>query len=142
MATADRVAIIGKESERLGHSVSAREAYFRAATYYHVGYFPLFGAPVDARLVNAFDPEEAAFHSAAALSHPAIEKIEIPFEGRTLPGYFLRANSDGTPRPTVVHVNGYDSNIQEMYFAHAPAAVRCGAAITACSSTVPDGGET
>jgi hypothetical protein len=30
------------------------------------------------------------------------------------------------PRPTIVHTNGYDSTIQEMYFAHAPAAIRRG----------------
>jgi hypothetical protein len=38
----------------------------------------------------------------------------------------LRPAADRTPRPTMVHVNGYDSNIQEMYFAHGPAALRRG----------------
>jgi hypothetical protein len=71
----------------------------------------LFGSPVDPRLVKASHAEGSAFHRAAALSQPAIEPVEIPFEGRTLPGYFLRALGDTGPRPTMVHTNGYDSNI-------------------------------
>jgi pimeloyl-ACP methyl ester carboxylesterase len=129
-ATADRIAGIARESERRGHIVSAREAYFRAATYYHVSYFPLFGAAPDSgpdlRLTQAFASEVAAFEQASALSQPPIELIEIPFEKGSLPGYFLRSVAERTPRPTMVHVDGYDSNIQEMYFAHGPAALRRG----------------
>ncbi|WP_321473099.1 alpha/beta fold hydrolase [uncultured Paludibaculum sp.] len=126
MATADRVASLAAESEIRGHFISAREAYFRASNYYHAAYFPLFGAPVDPRLIRAFQSEVMCFQHAASLSQPPIEAIEIPYEGRTLPGYFLRASSEPGSRPTIVHVNGYDSNIQEMYFVHGPAAVRRG----------------
>lgn len=70
------------------------------------------------RLTQAFASEVAAFEQAAALSQPPIELIEIPFEKGSLPGYFLRSVAERTPRPTMVHVDGYDSNIQEMYFAH------------------------
>jgi pimeloyl-ACP methyl ester carboxylesterase len=125
-ATADRIAALARESERREHRVSAREAYFRAATYYRVSCFPLFGSPVDPRLRRSFDAEVSSFLSAAALSDPAIEPIEIPFEGGSLPGYFLHAGADSQPRPTLLHVDGYDSNIQEMYFAHGPAATRRG----------------
>ncbi len=126
VATADRLAAIGDESAAKGHTVSAREAWFRAATYYHVAYFPLYGRPVDPRLVSAYDAEVATFLKAAALADPPIEAIAIPFEGGTLPGYLVTVDDSGKPRPTVVHTNGYDSNIQEMYFAHAPAAIARG----------------
>lgn len=52
-ARADRIAAIGDESADKGHDVSAYEAYLRASTYYRVSYCPLFGAPVDPRLVTA-----------------------------------------------------------------------------------------
>jgi hypothetical protein len=126
MATADRLAAAARESEKRGHAISAREAYLRASTYYHVSYFPLYGYPVDPRLVKAFEAEVACFQNAAGLSTPAIECVEIPFEGKSLPGYFLHPDGSGSPKPTILHVNGYDSNIQEMYFAHGPAAVRRG----------------
>jgi pimeloyl-ACP methyl ester carboxylesterase len=123
---ADRLVVTGDESAARGHAVSAREAYVRAATYYQVSYMPLFGKPVDPRLVEAFDKEVAAFHKAAALLDPPVEVLEIPFEGTTLPAYFVKVDDSGRPRPTLICTNGYDSNIQEMYFAHAPAAIRRG----------------
>ena len=66
------------------------------------------------------------FLKGAALSDIPIEAVEIPFEDTTLPGYFVTVDDSGAPRPTIVHTNGYDSTIQEMYFAHAPAAIRRG----------------
>jgi alpha-beta hydrolase superfamily lysophospholipase len=125
-ATADRVAALGDAAAAKGNAVSAREAYLRAVTYYHASYFPLFGRPVDPRLVDASHRETATFRRAAALFDPPIEVLEIPFEGTTLPAYLVKADDSGAPRPTVLHTNGYDSNVQEMYFAHAPAATRRG----------------
>jgi dienelactone hydrolase len=124
--TAERVFGIARSCENSGHVVSAREAFFRASTYYHVSYFPLFGAPVDPWLVDAFERETDAFHRAARLNDFPIEPVEVPFERTSLPGYFVRPAGEPTPRPTLLHVNGYDSDIQELYFAHGPAAVRRG----------------
>jgi pimeloyl-ACP methyl ester carboxylesterase len=126
VATADRIAAIGDASAAAGHRVSAREAYYRASNYYRSAYFPLYGAPTDPRLVEAFDKETATFLKGAALSEHPIEAVEIPFEEMTLPGYFVTVDDSGDSRPTIVHTNGYDSTIQEMYFAHGPAAIRRG----------------
>ena len=43
---------------------------------------------------------------------------------KTLPAYFLKVDDSGNARPTIIYTNGYDSNIQEMYFAHADAALK------------------
>jgi pimeloyl-ACP methyl ester carboxylesterase len=127
VATADRLAEIGDQSAAAGHAVSAREAYVRASTYYRTAYFPLFGKPVDPHLVEAFGRETESFHKAATLFSPPIEALEIPFdEGGSLPAYLVKADDSGTPRPTLVQTNGYDSNIQESYLSHAPAAIRRG----------------
>ncbi len=124
--TAERVYASAWICESAGHGVSAREAYFRACTYFHLSYFPLFGAPVDPWLVDAAARETDAFHRGAALSEFPIEPVEVPYENTSLPGYFVRPQHAASPAPTLLHLNGYDSNIQEMYFAHAPAAVRRG----------------
>lgn len=126
LGTARRVAAIGDESAARGHTVSAREAYFRASNYFHVAYMPLFGTPVDQRLVDAFDLQVETFEKGAVLLDRPIEKVEIPFEGTTLPGYLVTVDDSSTPRRTAIHTNGYDSTIQEMFFAHAPAAIRRG----------------
>lgn len=124
--TAERLSAIGDDCSTKGHIVSAREAYLRATTYYHTAYFPFFGVPVDPKLMAAFEKETRAFHKAAALFSVPIEVVEIPYGHTTLPAYFVKADNSSQPRPVVVHTNGYDSNIQEMFFYHAPAATRRG----------------
>ncbi|MCP9935118.1 hypothetical protein KBZ08_14495 [Cyanobium sp. Candia 9D4] len=42
---------IAESCAAAGHAVSAREAYLRASNDYRTSYLPLFGAPVDDRLV-------------------------------------------------------------------------------------------
>ena len=86
IATADRIAAVGEESASAGHAVSARDAYLRASSYYRTAYLPLYGSPVDPRLVEAFDKETTVFQKAAALMKPPVEPVEIPYEGATLPG--------------------------------------------------------
>ncbi len=45
--------------------------------------------------------------------YPAIEFVEVPYEGKTLPAYFLKAQGASTPAPTVVVFDGMD-NCKEM----------------------------
>ena len=114
-ATAERVAGYADESARAGHTISASDAYLRASSYYRAAYLPLYGSPVDPRLVEAFDKEATAFQKAAALMTSPVEPVEIPYEGTTLPGYFCRVDDSGKPRPTLIVTNGYDSTINELY---------------------------
>jgi alpha-beta hydrolase superfamily lysophospholipase len=124
-ATAQRVAGEAAASEAAGHAVSARDAYLRAAAYHRASYQPLYGAPVDPRLAESFEQESAALAAMAqAPCDPRVELVEIPYETAPLPGLFASAG-DG-PRPTIVHTNGYDSDLTEMYAAHVPAAVARG----------------
>jgi pimeloyl-ACP methyl ester carboxylesterase len=125
-ATANRVFEIAQACAASGHAVSAREAYLRASNYYRTSYLPLFSAPVAPQLVAAFDREADSFKKAAALMTPAVEAVEIPFEGTNLPGYFHRADESGKPRPTLISTNGYDATVHEAHFAHAIPAVRRG----------------
>ena len=114
-ATAERVAGYADESAHAGHTISASDAYLRASSYYRAAYLPLYGSPVDPRLVEAFDKETDTFQKAAALMTPPVEPVEIPYEGTTLPGYFCQADDSGRPRPTLIVTNGYDSTIYELY---------------------------
>ena len=97
IATADRIAAVGEESASAGHAVSARDAYLRASSYYRTAYLPLYGSPVDPRLVEAFDKETTVFQKAAALMRSPVEPVEIPYEGATLPGYFCQPDDSGRP---------------------------------------------
>src|SRR3712207_432798 len=81
-AAADRLAGYGDASAHANHPVSASGAYIRASSYYRAAYLPLYGSPVDPRLIEAFDKEAAAFEKAAALMTPPVEPVEIRFEDR------------------------------------------------------------
>jgi len=126
-ATADALVAAAEQSATAGRRVSAREAYLRASSYYRTAYWPLYGAPVDPRLADNSAKELAALAAAAPLFDTPVEPVEIPFEdGRTLPGVWLAPADDGAPRPTIVHTNGYDSTVCEMFVSHGAAAVQRG----------------
>ena len=57
---------------------------------------------------------------------PPLVQVEVPFEDTSLPGYLCLVDASSAARPTLVGVNGYDSNIHEMYWSHAVPAVRRG----------------
>lgn len=125
-AVADWLVELGDVSAARGHPVSARAAYVRATNYYRTSYGPLFGERGD-RLKTAFAREMEAFAKAAPLWRMPVELVEIPFEnGATLPGVLVGTVGGVQPRGTIVHVNGYDSNVHEMFIAHVPAAVSRG----------------
>jgi pimeloyl-ACP methyl ester carboxylesterase len=117
----------GDASAAAGHPLSAREAYLRATTYFRTAYMPLFGAPTNDRLRTTYTSECEAFTRAAPLWDTPVEVVEIPFEdGATLPGVLVCRDDTAQPRPTIVHVNGYDSNVHEMFVAHSGPALRRG----------------
>src|ERR1700761_2231631 len=124
-APADRIGAAAAASEAGGHVVSARDGYLRAAVYHRTSYQPLYGAPVDPRLSESFARETEALAAMVRLT-PGTELVEIPFEGATLPGLYARTDADTPARGTIVHTNGYDSDLTEMFAAHVPAALQRG----------------
>jgi pimeloyl-ACP methyl ester carboxylesterase len=75
-----------------------------------------------------YQRHRSCFRQAAKLFSPQIEPVSIPYEnGKTLPGYFMRAPADGVPRPTVMILGGGDTTCEELYdFGGGAAAVRRG----------------
>jgi pimeloyl-ACP methyl ester carboxylesterase len=55
----------------------------------------------------------------------AFEQVAIPYQQTTLPGYLYCVDDSGQARPTVIYNNGFDSTLEESYFAiAAPALAR------------------
>ena len=126
-ATAERVEELGRKSLAHGHRVSAREALLRASNYYRTAEFYRRDDP-------ARDPEVAllsarsrdTFVTAMSLFEFGFEQVSIPYERTTLPGYLYRVDDSGQARPTIIYNNGYDSTLEESYFAIAAAALARG----------------
>lgn len=124
--TADRIHTIAEAALSKQHLISAREAFLRASNYYRTAEFFLHTDPSDPRILATWRASRASFASAARLFAPPFEAVEIPFEDTTLPGYFYRPDDTLTPRPTLIFHGGFDSTVEELYFAGAAAALRRG----------------
>lgn len=110
-----------------GRRTSARDAFLRASCHYALSYRPLFGSPVDPRLVAAFRKQIAAFDNGLALLEPAVSPLRIPFDDRSFPGYFLPAAGRAHETcPLIILTNGYDATVTDLYFGSAVAAARRG----------------
>ncbi len=119
-----RVESQATQVQEKGHRVSAREAYLRAFTYYQMG--SIFVRPRDQRLQDTWQKAQRCFRQAAALFSPPIEPVQVPFEGKFLPGYFLRGEQENERMPTLIMVGGGETCAEELYFWIGPAGVRRG----------------
>jgi hypothetical protein len=113
--TAERVEAIARKSLAGGHLVSAREAFLRASSYWReVGFFQL---QTDPQCRASWERQRDCFMQAGKLMDLPFEVVNIPYEnGKSLPGYFLKADASGEPRPTLMSVGGGDSLAEELYF--------------------------
>jgi len=125
MELADRIRTDAENSLVRGHRVSARDGFLRASNYYRNAYVFLIGEPKDDELRRAYDLHRQSFRKAAALMDFVVEEVKIPYEGTSLPGYFLRAGGDA-PCPTLILNGGYDSTAEEGYFWNAVAGLQRG----------------
>ena len=117
----------GDAAAAKGHKATARECYLRGAQYLSLAYHPIYGKPVDPRLVDAFHLQMATFDKAMAIGEPPAEKVRVPYEHTTLPAYFLRAEGhERDVRPTILVGGGWDSTVIDNYFGIAVAALRRG----------------
>ncbi|MFD7014945.1 alpha/beta fold hydrolase [Streptomyces sp. NPDC059161] len=126
-STAQRVHAIATRAQADGHRVSAREALLRASNYYRTAEFYRRDDPAndpEAKLLSTLSRE--TFAAAAALMDTPVEAVRIPYEDTSLPGYLFLVDDSGAPRPTLIFTSGFDSTLEEAYFAVAAAALRRG----------------
>ncbi len=103
---------LGRDAEERGRTVSATQAYQRAAWCYHLGKFLWFE---DARVhAELRDRSVSIYRRALPHLDPPAVRLEIPFEGHVIPANFRRPVGTATP-PLVVLVPGLDSSKEELY---------------------------
>jgi dienelactone hydrolase len=113
---ATRLVSQADEAAKAGHTVSARGAYLRAAEYFRQAFFFHRDNLDGAELRSAYSASVSAFRS-------ALDHLDHP--GRILSGpvsgYLFSPPAPGGPRPTILHVGGYDGTAEELYASVAPA---------------------
>lgn len=102
-----------------GHPVSARGAYLRAAEYLRNAFFFHRDNLDGQELRLAYGASVDAFGKAMPLMAHRTTRLQ-----GTLSGYlFTPAGADG-PRPTLLHIGGYDGTAEELYASVYPALER------------------
>src|ERR1039458_8825102 len=97
------------------HNVSAREAYLWAAGYFSAALRFLDGTKDPERMLSCWKEYDACWSAAGALFDPPVERLEIPYEGGALTGWFLRADRSRRRKPLVILNTGADGLEKSMY---------------------------
>src|SRR5215510_7148617 len=88
---ADEVRGHAERFRAANHPASAAPFYLRACHYYQMG--ERFRTPKDGLALAAYCTGVDCFHQFVALTDTRIEIVEVPFEGASLPGYFVHAQN-------------------------------------------------
>jgi dienelactone hydrolase len=101
-----------EEASKRRRTVTATEANLRASIYYHYAKHLFAHAPDE--YLGAHQSMLRCYQAAASMLDPPVERIEIPFEGGTLPGNLRRPNS--RPRaPVAIILPGLDACKEELH---------------------------
>lgn len=121
-ALAQRTESAAADARQRGHHTTAADAYLRAATYFAAAQDGELTGTDDDKLRATFADLRRCWEAFAALHDPPLESVAFPYEDTTLPGYMLSV--DGTPRPTVVAINGSDGAVVWLWTLMRAAAAR------------------
>ncbi len=114
VAMGNRLETAAVQAENAGHQVTARAKFLRAAKYYAQALYWVPGTATPDAEAATYRVMNNAFTAGIRLFRPEPERLEIPYEHRTLPGWFLRPTTDGTRRPTIIMNNGSDGQNVDM----------------------------
>lgn len=123
---ARRVRAQAERSAAAGHTVSARDAYLRAAGHFGTALVAVdaFADP-EARLRTVFPEHRDCFDRFLRAWDPPAEQVSIPYEGGSLPGYLVGPAGRSGPLPTLIANNGSDGPITSAWtLLGAPAVAR------------------
>ena len=109
-ATAERLERLADAAAAEGRSHTAGNFYLRAGMYYYTG--ERFVAPGEHKL-GIYRKALRCCREGLRRRHNHIEFVEVPYEGMTLPAYFMKAPGAAGRAPTVVLFDGMD-NCKEM----------------------------
>ena len=110
----DRLAALAQDSQSRGHHVSAAAAWLRASVAYGATLNVLARAPTLDGLLPVFREHRQAWSRWCELQRPPWEPVAIPYEGGSLPGWFVAGAPDGGSRPTLILNTGSDGPITSM----------------------------
>ena len=109
--TAERYEGLAQRAEEKGRRATAGEAWRRAALCWHWGKFVFAEYPDQQRAAS--DRAVDDYAKGAHTLNPPAQRVEIPYPGRSLPGY-LRVPEGSARPPVVIMAPGLDSVKEEL----------------------------
>src|ERR1700726_437310 len=108
MRVAEKNEELADKFARQGLKVTANEYYLRASNFYREACWP---QPVtEQRMLPSYRKMRETFDKAWELVRPPFERVQIPWEGKTLDGYFRKPGGPAGRRfPTVIAFQGADT---------------------------------
>jgi dipeptidyl aminopeptidase/acylaminoacyl peptidase len=103
---------MAEDMERKARAAQAANHQLTAGTHFlHAGVYFLWAerfTPPGERKFNTYRRSMSCFVEGYQRRYPTIERVEVPYEGTTLPAYFMKAPGAGAAAPTVVCFDGLD----------------------------------
>ena len=103
-----RLEAVAADCSRRGHRVSAARAHLRAANYLATAVNALTHSDDAEQLLQVFRAHRGAWVGFVATTAWPVERVDIPYEDTSLPGWLFRPDGSGRTRPTLVANNGSD----------------------------------
>jgi dienelactone hydrolase len=110
-AVAADLAARGDEALGRGHLRTASWAFLAAAEYYAKALVFVDGLADQSVLLPTFRKGRSCWEKVVDASQGRFVRVQVPYEGTTLPGYLLRPDATGAARPTLVVTNGSDGSL-------------------------------
>ena len=118
-AMADKLVAQAEEDKIRNRQLSAARKLKRACIYYMIA--ERMQGPGDPARVDCYRAMLDCFAESASLSGENCQRIEIPYQGGVIAGYFTKAEGGNGKAPVLVHVNGLDSCKEMLYLPGGPA---------------------
>ncbi|WP_243065125.1 S9 family peptidase [Humibacter sp. RRB41] len=116
LALGDRIAADADAAHGKGHAASASGAYLRASGYYAVAVNAASALDSENELLTTFRKHRAAWDGFVDTTTQArVERVAIPYEGATLPGYVFRPREASESTPLLIGTNGSDGSLTSMW---------------------------
>jgi len=121
-----RIRAAGDEQADAGRDVSASRSYLRAATYLGAALNAVASLPSSDALLTTFRAHRAAWDRFVDTTPVAIQRVNIPYEGSSLPGYFFKPWGNAGSGRTLIMNNGSDGPISSLWALGAAGALQRG----------------
>jgi len=106
--TAKRLEKLAKREEEAGHLETACDYYYRSIPFYHTAAWGILDSDNE-ELVWLTEQIRDNFDKVIKYSKYPMERVEIPFEGKSIPGIFSLTPTK-EKAPTILFIPGMDTN--------------------------------